>query len=207
MSTTVLSTTRTRWIIILLVTATGALWLYLRGPLPVMRGSTPLPGTVPSWYMLTAFPVLGMLVADWVALLATTGLRLPVLELAVQIGLLVALSSLRLKTAILLSGHSLLFAYFILRRLLVLFPGRTIRKVEIALAFVLFCLTSYVKFFWWSDLQTLLFGIFVGAILAFASYSVLRAFNTWPGLRCHNLGTVQFSALVMRSSGRSRIEK
>jgi hypothetical protein len=60
---------------------------------------------------------------------------------------------------------------------------------------------------WWSDLQTLLFGIFVGAILAFASYLVLRAINTWPGLRCHNLGTVQFSALVMHSLGRSRIEK
>lgn len=186
-----LSTARTRWIIILLVTAVGTLWLYLRGPLPVMRGTIPLPETVPTWYMLAAFPILGMLVADWAALLAATDHRLPALELGIQIALLVALSSLRLKTAVPLSGHSLLFAYFILRRLLVPFPSQITRAPEIALAFILFCLTSYVKLFWWSDLQTLIFGILIGAILSIASYVVLRMLKAWPELRPHNLGLIR----------------
>ncbi len=202
-----LSTAKARWIVVLLVTTAGTLWLYLRGPLPVMRSSTPLPETVPTWYMLAAFPILGMLVADWVALFARTGLRLPVLELGIQIGLLVVLSSLRLKIAVPLSGHSLLFAYFILRRLLVPFPSQTTRRLEIALALVLFSLTSYVKLFWWSDLQTLLFGIFIGAILSIASHLILRTFKGWSELRSRDLDPFQGSVLIVQPPVRSRIEE
>ncbi len=166
-----LPTRRVRWMIILLVTAAGILWLNQRGPVPVMRGTMPLAGTVPYWYMLAAFPFLGMLVADWVSLLIQ-GRPLLVLELGFQIGLLITLSSLRLATAIPLSGHILLFAYFIVRRVLVPFPQRDLRKVECGLAILVFGVASYVKLFWWSDPETLAAGSLLGTILACASYGI-----------------------------------
>ena len=50
--------------IILATTLAGAAWLAHKGPVPVIRITTPLPEMAPFWYMLLAFPVLGMLVAD-----------------------------------------------------------------------------------------------------------------------------------------------
>ena len=50
--------------IVLATTLAGAAWLAHKGPVPVIRIMTPLPEMAPFWYMLLAFPVLGMLVAD-----------------------------------------------------------------------------------------------------------------------------------------------
>jgi hypothetical protein len=79
-----------------------------KGPVPVIRITTPLAEMAPFWYMLLAFPVLGMLVADLFDLWRARGLSLPTVELGLQIALIVALSSLRLGVRIPLSGHALL---------------------------------------------------------------------------------------------------
>lgn len=166
-----------RLAVILVVTAVGVVWLYVRGPLPVMRGTTPLPGFVPTWYMLSAFPILGMLVADWMTLVLRRGRVVLILELGAQIGLLVALSGLRIATAAPLSGHTLLFGYFLVRRALVPFPDKRTRKVELGIALVLFSVISYVKLVWWQDVETLVGGVLFGTGLAGTSYAFWRVFK------------------------------
>jgi len=173
------SLTQIRWLTIPLVTIVGALWLYQRGPIPVMSGTTPLPGTVPWWYILAAFPVLGMLLADWLWLLAKTRVSVASVELGVQIALLFFLSSWRLKSAILVSGHTLLFGYVVTRRLLVPFPDAKTRRLDFIVALLLLLLTSYVKLVWWSDVETLIGGIAIGALLGLGSAAVLRATKTF----------------------------
>jgi hypothetical protein len=124
----------TRWGIILATTALGAVWLRRREPEPIVRLTTPLPETVPFWYMVTAFPALGMLLADLVHLLAEDGLGKRSLELGGQIGVLTAISSLRLTLRLPVSGHSLLFAYVILRRLFVRVPEQRSARVNLPTA-------------------------------------------------------------------------
>jgi hypothetical protein len=63
-----LRTAVVRVAIILATTLAGAAWLAHKGPVPVIRITTPLPEMAPFWYMLLAFSVLGMLVADLVDL-------------------------------------------------------------------------------------------------------------------------------------------
>ncbi|MBI4674301.1 MAG: hypothetical protein HY741_21875 [Chloroflexi bacterium] len=169
------SIAQTRWLCIPLVTTVGALWLHLRGPIPVMSGTTPLPGTVPWWYILAAFPVLGMLLADWLWLLIKTRWSAATIELGIQIALLLVLSSWRLKSGILLSGHTLLFAYVVVRRLLVPFPDRTTRRFDLVVTVLLLCLTGYVKIAWWDDSATLIGGVVIGALLGLASGAGLHA--------------------------------
>lgn len=166
------ATLAVRLLIILLVTAVGVVWLNQRGPLPVMRGTLPLPETVPEWYMLSAFPILGMLVADLVLLFLRTGPSLRTLELGFQIALLVTLSSMRIATAILLSGHVLLFTYFVVRRALVPFPETDVRRIEFGIGLALFCLISYVKLFWWLDWVTFLVAGVLGTLMACLSFLV-----------------------------------
>lgn len=164
-----------RWLAIPLVTIAGALWLYQRGPIPVMSGTTPLPGAVPMWYILAAFPLLGMLVADWLWLFARTRFSVATIELGAQIALLFFLSSWRLKSGILLSGHTLLFAYVVTRRLLVPFPDAHTRRNDFVAALLLLLVTGYVKLAWWGDAETLIGGIAIGTLLGLVSAAVLRA--------------------------------
>jgi len=164
----------TRWGIILAVTALGAIWLRRRGPEPIVRVTTPLEETVPLWYMLSAFPVYGMLTADLVHLLAVYGLEKKSIELGSQMGVLTAISNLRLALRLPVSGHSLLLAYFILRRLLIHVPDQSSAQLECALAMILYAATSYVKVVWWSDPTTVAAGTAVATGLAAVSHALLK---------------------------------
>ncbi|HSJ52950.1 MAG TPA: hypothetical protein VLC52_04315, partial [Anaerolineae bacterium] len=92
------------------VTLAGALWLYAKGPVPVVRGTTPLEEMAPFWYMVSAFPVLGMLVADLVLLLLRYGLDRRSVELAFQLAVLLLISNARLGIRLPISGHPLLWS-------------------------------------------------------------------------------------------------
>lgn len=151
-------------------TLVGAGWLIWQGPVPVLRGTTPLPEMAPFWYMLLAFPVLGLLLADLVDLARSRGLRRPTIELAIQISLIVGLSSVRLGALIPLSGHALLFAYFVFRRLLLGSAARGQSILEVWLVAVLLGIIAYPKLFWWKDPTTLVAGITAGALLATLSW-------------------------------------
>src|SRR5206468_7729808 len=118
--------------------------------------------------------ILGMLLADLAFLLWSGGLALPFFELGVQIALLVVLANLRLDIRIPISGHTLLFSYFLVRRVLVGSARNPIRHLELALASVLFLAAAYMKVFVWMDPLTLLFGTTAGAALAFVSWLLVR---------------------------------
>lgn len=155
--------------IILATTLAGAAWLIHQGPMAVVRITTPLPEMVPFWYMVLAFPVLGMLVADWVDLLRVRGLSLPTVELALQIAVIVGLSSARLGARIPLSGHSLLVAYFLFRRGLLRSVPPKQSRVEVWIAVAVLGAIAYPKLVWWDDPVTMLSGIAVGGLLASVS--------------------------------------
>jgi hypothetical protein len=63
----------TRILIITVVTIAGAIWLHISGPMHVIRITTPIDQFAPFWYMLSAFPFLGMLLADLLDLYRDTG--------------------------------------------------------------------------------------------------------------------------------------
>jgi len=155
-----------RFIVIVACTLAGAAWLYQKGPVPVIRITTPLPEPAPFWYMLSAFPILGILIADLIDLYRRHGIHRSTLELAVQICLLVGISNLRLGIRLPISGHSLLVSYFLARRFLVgpVTPGPN--KVEIALGLCVLIAVSYPKLLWWRDPVTLLAGTILGVALA-----------------------------------------
>jgi hypothetical protein len=161
-----------RAFLILAFTLAGAAWLIHMGPMPVIRITTPLPVMAPTWYMLLAFPVLGMLVADLVDLWQLRSLDRVSAELGVMIVLIIALSSLRLGARIPLSGHALLTTYFIARRLLfrALLPRQS--GWEVAAAVGALGAIAYPKILWWNDPVTLLAGITAGALLAGISWLV-----------------------------------
>jgi hypothetical protein len=160
----------TRIGIITIVTLTGAVWLYIKGPIHVIKGSTPLTEMVPFWYMLLAFPILGMLIADFIALLFTFGLRFEPVELFIQISILVLLSSIRLSSAIPISGHSQLLGYFILRRILINFRVTNIYNTEFLISFLILVAVIFMKLWQWSDSSTLIIGIVIGCAQAVVSY-------------------------------------
>lgn len=163
-----------RFAIVLATTVAGAAWLIHRGPMPVVRITTPLPEMVPFWYMVLAFPVLGMLVADCVDLARVRGVSLPTVELALQIAVIVGLSSARLGARIPLSGHSLLVAYFLFRRGLLRSVPPKQSSLEVWIAAAAFAAIAYPKLVWWDDPVTLLNGIVVGGMLAGVSRWVNR---------------------------------
>jgi hypothetical protein len=155
-----------RLLVIAACTAVGAAWLIHKGPMPVIRVMTPMPETAPFWYMLLAFPLLGMLLADLLDLFLARGIGRPTFELALQIALLVAISSLRLGIQLPISGHALLVTYVIARRLLIVDAPPRRRAGELAVATALLAAIAYPKLFWWDDPITLLVGIAVGVLLA-----------------------------------------
>jgi hypothetical protein len=169
-----LASPNVRWGVVLLTTAFGTMWLYHKGPVPIVRVTTPLQEPVPFWYMLSAFPVLGILVADLISLFANYGLERRTVELGLQVGILVLASNLRLVLRLPMSGHSLLFAYFILRRLFIGIPGHDLAKAECVIAMLLYAVTSYVKVFWWSDPITVAVGTGMAIGLAAISFCMLK---------------------------------
>ncbi len=166
--------------IVLACTAAGAAWLAWKGPTPVIRITTPLAEPAPFWYMLSAFPVLGFLVADLLDLYRREGLRRGTVELAFQIALLVALSSLRLGVRLPISGHALLLSYFLFRRRLFGPSATRWHRIEWLIGLGLLAVVAYPKLFWWRDPVTLLTGIALGAVLAAVSRRVAPK-NRAPG--------------------------
>ena len=69
-----LKTQWTYWFIVAAVSLVGMLWLLHAGPTPVIRITTPLDENAPFWYMISAFPILGMLIAELVAVTAQQGI-------------------------------------------------------------------------------------------------------------------------------------
>ncbi|HXU31909.1 MAG TPA: hypothetical protein VN851_15155 [Thermoanaerobaculia bacterium] len=163
-----------RWGVVGACTLVGGVWLALQEPIPVIRVSTPLPEAAPFWYMLLAFPILGLLLADLLDLFLSTGVSRSTLELGFQIGLIVLLSSARLAVRLPVSGHSLLVSYFIFRRLLLSPTPRGRSSVELWLAVAVFAAIAYPKLAWWNDPVTLLAGVALGALLSAASRWIAR---------------------------------
>lgn len=162
--------------LILAVTGVGYAWLAWKGPTPVYRGAEPTSEIVPFWYMLSAFPALGMLVADWAELWAGKH-RAACLELGAQIGLLVAISALRLDTHFPLSGHMLLLACFLGRRWLLKAPAQSLRLLENLVGVLLLAAVSYMKLGVWSDVMSWGTGLLGGAGLAVLSWLAWRQWN------------------------------
>jgi len=163
-----------RLVIIFAVTIAGAIWLIHKGPTPVIRGSTKLPIPVPFWYMILAFPILGMLIADLIALYFTFGLKFEPIELCLQIIILIIFSSVRLSSAIPISGHAQLLDYFILRRVLIGYRVSNLHNTEILIALIILVAVIIMKLCQWSDYQTLIVGIIIGVAQAVTSYFLWR---------------------------------
>jgi hypothetical protein len=164
----------TRLAIVIGTTISGAVWLYYKGPVPVIRVTTPLPEIAPFWYMIIPFPILGMLIADLLAFYDMYGFDIRAIELGLQIGLILLLSYLRLARRLPVSGHSLLIAYFILRRIFIRVPSHIYRRVETVVAVLLFIAIIYRKLFWWYDPVTLFSGIAIAVVMIVISLYILR---------------------------------
>jgi hypothetical protein len=159
--------------IIILVTLGGALWLYIIGPMPVVRISSPLHEKVSFWYMIGAFPFLGMLCADLAILFISYKWHNKFLELGISIVLLVYLSSLRLIVKIPISGHSMLLGYLILRRVFIKFPSRKERILELLCSSTVLGMIIYYKLVLWNDPISLLSGLFLSGVLISISLLIL----------------------------------
>jgi hypothetical protein len=147
-------------------TFAGALWLYWRGPVPVVTATGALPQNVPTWYMLMPFPVFGLLLADVLYTYRSCGLECGVLELTI----IVIIASLRLTYRIPVSGHALLLAYFIVRKTILGLPFSAFRWVEICIAAVLYLSVVYYKLSQWHDPVTLVNGTAVALVVATVSF-------------------------------------
>jgi hypothetical protein len=119
-----------------------------------------------------------MLIADLFSLHARRGFDRSTLELGFQIAVLVLVSNARLVLRLPISGHSLLFAYFVLRRLFIHIPEHGLAQVECMIAAFLFAITSYVKVVQWSDPLTVITGIVLAVVLMAVSLLVLGGGDT-----------------------------
>lgn len=147
-------------------TLAGAAWLWVRGPEPVFRGSTPLDEQVPFLYMLLAFPVLGMLVADAAdAFLDRAGWARCV-EAVGRVAVLVALGGLRLDAHVPMSGHALIASFVAVHRAVEAPAGTRTTRLELAGAVATLAAVGWIKLAWWDDPLTLGVGLAVGAALA-----------------------------------------
>ncbi len=153
-----------RWSVAAATTLLGAAYLQWKGPVPVVRVFDTLPIDAPDWYMLSAFPILGLLLADLLDLVATRRWGRAI-ELCAQLGLMVFLSAARLELRIPISGHALLFSAFLLRRAWLREPPVAWRRSEQALGAILLAMVVGVKLLWWRDPVTLAVGVVVATIL------------------------------------------
>lgn len=168
-----LATQAVHWCIVAVITVIGAVWLLHKGPVPVIRITTPLQENSPFWYMVSPFPILGMLVAELTGLLASHGWKRAAVELGVAIAVLIVVSCFRLSLCIPLSGHSMLLSYFILRRAFLNGIPIALRKTQYWLAVVMALVLVYLKLAWWTDPITLSAGAMGGALLFAASRAML----------------------------------
>ena len=119
--------------------------------------------------MISAFPVLGMLLADLYDNFKVDRFGKQFTELAVQVLLLIVISQVRLTFKIPLSGHILLFSYFIFRRAPIKDGFNKIAYYELLVCIVFLIITGYVKIFWWTDWITLLTAVLMGGLMGLGS--------------------------------------
>lgn len=169
-----MSSFKLRWSLALIMTFVGYFAYSIVGPFPVYRGSLELDFNAPYWYMVSAFPVLGLFMADVWALWKDHRLGLPTVELAIMLALMTFLSIFRISLKIPLSGHALLFGYFLLRRLIIDQPPVPFRKFEVALGVFLIVALAVTKLFWWNDPITLIIGLLIGGFLALISMALSK---------------------------------
>lgn len=152
--------------------AFGLLWLQITGPVAVLRITTVLKQEAPFWYMISAFPVLGMLVADFLKLIRKKATP-DAIELAVQMVLIVAISNARLGLHLPISGHFLVLSFFMTRRLQNN-ETRGSHALEFTYCVLTFSALSYVKLIWWTDPVTLSCGAILGLGMALFGKQMLR---------------------------------
>ncbi len=148
------------------VTAAGAAWLHVKGPMPVVRVTTALDETVPFGYMLTAFPVLGMLVGDWAVMVWRRAPWPRIVELTLTTALVVAVGQARLALQLPISGHALLVGYVLARRALLGVGAGWYPRLEYAVVLGILAAITFPKLVWWTDPVTLGVGLGLGGLLA-----------------------------------------
>lgn len=129
------------------------------GPAPVVRITTPLEEMAPFYYMVSPFPILGMLIAECLRINKNQALNLGFAIVA-----LVVISSCRLALRLPISGHSFLFSYFVLRRLFIISNAP---RYELWTGVLLLAGMCYMKLVWWTDPITLGVGMASGCVLFF----------------------------------------
>lgn len=162
--------------IVAAATLAGWAWLAAKGPVRVIVGTTEIEEFAPTWYMLSAFPVLGMLAADVLERARESGLfARATLVLGGAVALVVALANLRLGVRWPVSGHVLLLAFFLVLRARSRAPRQSRPRaeavastVEFALAAAILVAVSAIKLLHWHDWLTWSVGLAAGAALALA---------------------------------------
>jgi hypothetical protein len=149
---------RTHLLGIVAATLLGALWLLWRGPVPVVSGSEVLDMTAPFWYMISAFPFFGILLAEsWLQWDEKGGRVLLGQALVIFI-----LAALRLALHIPISGHVLLLSFFLLWDMKRLDqPYLT----EFLFAAGILALLLYTKVVLWQDTMTAMWGVALAIII------------------------------------------
>jgi uncharacterized membrane protein YeaQ/YmgE (transglycosylase-associated protein family) len=165
-----------RGAIVAAATLLGCAWLAAKGPVKVVVGRTEIDEFAPTWYMVSAFPVLGMLAADVIERARRHGiLARETLGLGGAVALVVALANLRLGVRWPVSGHVLLLAFFlVLRATFRAKPDGRPRAeavastVEFVLATSILVAVSVIKLIHWHDTLTWSVGLAAGGALALA---------------------------------------
>jgi hypothetical protein len=131
-----------------------------RGPMPVVRGTTPLPIPTPLSYQLPVFVPFGLLAGELLyRALHGGGLRQSPAFLW-QLGALCIVAAIRLVFGnIPVSGHALLLAYFILYQAV---TRRIAHRLRLVIGLVVLAEVAYFKVFLWDDAPTLLWGLALG---------------------------------------------
>jgi hypothetical protein len=145
------------------VTVAGSLWLHFTGPLPVVKVTTPTDEFVPFWYMVTAFPVLGMLSADIVDSLRTRDYRASAV-LAMATCSITALSAGRLSLHLPISGHALVIGYVVALRFVRRSGPLALAELLVSAGFLM--VIAYPKLVMWGDPITLGVGLGLGVLFA-----------------------------------------
>ena len=153
------------------LTVAGGLWLHFTGPLPVVRVTTRTDEFVPFWYMLTAFPVLGMLCADIVDALRARDYRSCAI-LAIATCGIVALSAGRLSLHLPISGHALVIGYVLSLRLVRRSNPLALAELLVSAGFLV--VIAYPKLMMWGDPITLGVGIGLGVLFAAVTLAATR---------------------------------
>jgi len=178
-----------RAVVIVAVTAAGAAWLAAKGPVKVLIGTREIDEFAPTWYMLAAFPVLGMVLADVLDALLACGLFAKrTVVLGVSAALLVVVSNLRLGIRLPISGHVLLITYLIVLRNGAPFlgplrsarPAVVFARVEYVVVRALFVAVAAMKLLHWKDYLTFGVGIAGGGGLAVMVAYFLKTPRTPP---------------------------